>query len=100
VLRRQRDRIAAEMRTTPAGLDGRAAVLTSAEIKLLPMLATHMSFREIGLRFFLSRNTVKTQAISVYRKLGASSRSEAVARACRLGLIEPGVDSEALILTG
>ena len=53
------------------------------------MLATHLSFREIGLRFYLSRNTVKTQAISVYRKLGASNRSEAVERAHTLGLIEP-----------
>ena len=64
------------------------------------MLATHLSFREIGARFFLSRNTVKTQAISVYRKLGASSRSEAVARAHGLGLIEAGADSDALIQTG
>jgi LuxR family maltose regulon positive regulatory protein len=64
------------------------------------MLATHLSFREIGARFFLSRNTVKTQAISVYRKLGASSRSEAVAQATSLGLIEPSGDTEVLIHTG
>ena len=57
------------------------------------MLATHLSFREIGLRFFLSRNTVKTQAISVYRKLGASNRSEAVERAhtSRADRARPGV---------
>ena len=36
----------------------------------------------------LSPNTVKTQAISIYRKLGASSRSDAVARARELGLLE------------
>ncbi|MGZ4354829.1 MAG: hypothetical protein ACXVZ4_14940, partial [Gaiellaceae bacterium] len=49
--------------------DGRwASSLTTAELRLLPLLATHLSFREIGDRLFVSRNTVKTQAISVYRK--------------------------------
>ena len=57
-------------------------------------------FREIGARFFLSRNTVKTQAISVYRKLGASSRSEAVVRAYSLGLIDQSADAGALIRIG
>ena len=54
------------------------------------MLSTHMSFREIGDRLFVSRNTIKTQAISVYRKLGVSTRSAAVERAQHLGLIETG----------
>jgi LuxR family transcriptional regulator, maltose regulon positive regulatory protein len=60
--------------------------LTPAELRLLPLLATHLSFREIAQQLFVSRNTIKTQAISVYRKLGVSSRSEAVAEAQRLGL--------------
>ena len=55
--------------------------LTSAELRLLPMLATQYSFREIAERLFVSRHTVKTQAISIYRKLGVSGRSEAVAAA-------------------
>ena len=62
--------------------------LTPAELRLLPLLATHLSFREIGDRLFVSRNTIKTQAISVYRKLGVSSRSAAIARAHELGLVE------------
>jgi LuxR family maltose regulon positive regulatory protein len=99
VLADERDRLAAELRATPAS-GTRPAGLTQAELRLLPLLATHLSFREIGLRFYLSRNTVKTQAISVYRKLGASSRSEAVERAIRLGLVEPDVDAESLIPTG
>ncbi|HST17451.1 MAG TPA: LuxR C-terminal-related transcriptional regulator [Gaiellaceae bacterium] len=61
--------------------------LTGAELRLLPLLATHLSFREIGAQFFVSRNTVKTQAISVYRKLGVSSRSAAIERATQLGLL-------------
>ena len=68
-----------------AGLRGWPGSLTDAELRLLPLLATHMSFREIGTRLYISRNTVKTQAISIYRKLGASSRSEAIRRA--IGLI-------------
>jgi LuxR family maltose regulon positive regulatory protein len=69
--------------------DGRwASSLTSAELRLLPLLATHLSFREIGDRLFVSRNTVKTQAISVYRKFGVSSRSEAIERAAELGLVD------------
>jgi LuxR family maltose regulon positive regulatory protein len=67
---------------------GWASTLTAAEIRLLPLLTTHLSFREIAERLFVSRNTVKTQAISVYRKLGASSRSEAIERAAELGLVD------------
>jgi LuxR family maltose regulon positive regulatory protein len=46
-----------------------------------------LSFEEIGERLHLSRNTIKTQAASVYRKLGVSTRSEAVEHAGRLGLV-------------
>ena len=62
--------------------------LTSAELRVLPMLATHLSFPEIGAGLFLSPHTVKSQAISIYRKLGASSRSQAVTRSRELGLLE------------
>ncbi len=67
---------------------GWASTLTAAELRLLPLLTTHLSFREIADRLFVSRNTVKTQAISVYRKLDASSRSEAIDRAVELGLVD------------
>ena len=70
--------------------------LTRAELRLLPLLSTHLSFREIGERLFVSRNTIKTQAISVYRKLGVSSRSDAIARAAELGLVDAGTGSAAL----
>jgi LuxR family transcriptional regulator, maltose regulon positive regulatory protein len=63
--------------------------LTAAELRVLPLMATHLSFREIAAELFVSRNTVRSQAMSVYRKLGASSRSQAVARARALGLLEP-----------
>jgi LuxR family transcriptional regulator, maltose regulon positive regulatory protein len=66
----------------------RASSLTPAELRLLPLLATHLSFREIGERLYISRNTVKTQAIAVYRKFGVTSRSSAISRAVALGLID------------
>ena len=47
------------------------STLTTAELRLLTFLPTHLSFREIGARLFVSPNTVKTQAISIYRKLDA-----------------------------
>ena len=65
-----------------------ASSLTPAERRLLPLLATHLSFREIGANLYISRNTVKTQAIAVYRKFGVTSRSAAIARAIDLGLID------------
>lgn len=63
------------------------SALTKAELRLLPLLATHLTFPEIGERLFISRHTVKTQAMAIYRKLGSSSRSEAVARAQETGLL-------------
>lgn len=63
-----------------------ASSLTAAELRLLPLLATHLSYQEIGERLFVSKNTVKTQAYSAYRKLRVSSRSEAVVRTRELGL--------------
>jgi DNA-binding CsgD family transcriptional regulator len=62
--------------------------MTGAELRLLPYLATHLSFPEIATRLFISRNTVKTEAVSIYRKLGASSRSQAIERAVEVGLLE------------
>jgi LuxR family maltose regulon positive regulatory protein len=63
-----------------------ASSLTAAELRLLPLLATHLSFREIAERFLVSFHTIKSQAYSIYQKLGVSSRSQAVARAHELGL--------------
>jgi LuxR family maltose regulon positive regulatory protein len=80
--------IRARLSTVAEQSSGWASTLTAAELRLLPLLTTHLSFREIAERLFVSRNTVKTQAISVYRKLDASSRSEAIERAIELGLVD------------
>jgi LuxR family transcriptional regulator, maltose regulon positive regulatory protein len=58
----------------------------SSELRVLPLLATHLSFPEIGAALFLSPSTVKSQAMSLCRKLGANSRRQAVARSRELAL--------------
>jgi LuxR family maltose regulon positive regulatory protein len=82
----QADQLRAQLGNLHADLDG-ASPLTTAELRLLPLLPTHQSFREIGQRLHLSPHTVKSQALSVYRKLGVSSRSQAIQRARTLGLL-------------
>jgi LuxR family maltose regulon positive regulatory protein len=61
--------------------------LTIAERRLLPLLPTHNSFREIGEHLHLSQHTVKSQALSIYRKLGVSTRGQAIQRARTVGLL-------------
>ena len=63
------------------------ALLTTAELRVLRFLPTHYSFQEIAQRLHVSSNTVKTHVHAVYRKLDASSRSEAVAHARSAGLL-------------
>jgi LuxR family maltose regulon positive regulatory protein len=65
------------------------SALTGAELRLLPLLTTHLTFRQIAEQLYVSRNTIKTQSISVYRKLGVSSRTEAIDRAVEIGLLKP-----------
>ena len=61
--------------------------LTPAELRLLPYLQTHLTIGEIAGRVFVSRNTVSTQVGSIYRKLGVSSRNDAVEQATAIGLL-------------
>ena len=64
-----------------------AAPLTAAELRLLPYLQTHLTIGEIGERLFVSRNTVSSEVASIYRKLGVSSRNDAVEQATGIGLL-------------
>ena len=81
----------AEARTAiggPVAADG--AQLTPAELRVLQFLPRHLSFPQIATSTQVSPNTVKTHAASIYRKLGCSSRDEAVGRARELGLLDAG----------
>jgi LuxR family maltose regulon positive regulatory protein len=61
--------------------------LTTAELRVLQLLPTHLSVAEIADRLYVSRNTVKSQTIAIYRKLGTSSRGGAVELAVAAGLL-------------
>jgi LuxR family maltose regulon positive regulatory protein len=65
-----------------------ASTLTAAELRLLPLLATHLSLAEIADELAISHNTVKSQTASLYRKLMATSREQAVARSRELSLLD------------
>jgi len=69
-VRAESSRVIAEL---PNGM-----VLTDAERRVLRLLATHQTMQELADQLFVSRNTVKTHALSLYRKLGVSTRSDAV----------------------
>ena len=60
--------------------------LTPAELRVLKLLPTS-TYRQIAATLFVSCSTVKTHLRSVYHKLGAATRSEAIARAVGLGLL-------------
>ncbi len=64
------------------------ASLTTAELRVLELLPTHLTVAEIADRLYVSRNTVKSQTIAIYRKLGTSSRGGAVERAVAAGLLD------------
>jgi LuxR family maltose regulon positive regulatory protein len=65
-----------------------ASALTAAELRLLPLIPTHLTVAEIAAELYLSPHTIKSQLTSIYRKLDASTRNQAVTRARELGLLE------------
>jgi LuxR family maltose regulon positive regulatory protein len=60
---------------------------SEAELTVLRLLDSDLSAREIAGELFLSANTVRTHTRAIYRKLGVSSRADAVARAGEAGLL-------------
>jgi LuxR family maltose regulon positive regulatory protein len=64
-----------------------ASPLSPAELRLLPYLQTHLTVREIAERLYVSRNTISSEVSSIYRKLGVSSRNDAVQHATSIGLL-------------
>jgi LuxR family transcriptional regulator, maltose regulon positive regulatory protein len=61
---------------------------STAELTVLRLLATDLTAREIADQLYLSANTVRSHTRALYRKLGVSTRADAVARAVTLGLLE------------
>lgn len=62
--------------------------LTGRDIELLTLVANGLSNAEIGEKTFLAASSVKTYLKFLYKKLGISSRTQAVLRAVELGLVD------------
>jgi len=73
---------------------------THRERTIVELLPTHLNYGQIGEELYVSVNTVKSNVKSIYRKLGVTTRFDAVAAARELGLLnghESGVtESERL----
>ena len=61
---------------------------SEAELAVLRLMATDLSTREIGEHLFLSPNTIRSHRRALYHKLGVHSRTDAIARATDLGLLQ------------
>ena len=79
--------LAAQIASLSIGPAG-ASSLSAAELRVLALLPYYLSFKEIGERLGVQASTVKTQALSIYGKLGATARSEAVELAIEAGLLD------------
>jgi LuxR family maltose regulon positive regulatory protein len=75
-------RLAPPHRAAPRG-----SALTEREVVVLRLLRGTMSLREIGQELYVSPNTVKSHAQAIYRKLGVSTRHDAVARGHESGVL-------------
>ena len=84
----QADELSALVESSATILAGGTS-LTAAELRLVPFLATHLTLQEIASRLYISRSTAKTEVLSVYHKLGTTSRSEAVDKLREIGLLRP-----------
>jgi DNA-binding NarL/FixJ family response regulator len=67
----------------------RRLAITEREAELLRLLPSSMTLTHIAARLYVSRKTIQNNASTLYRKLGAGGRAEAVARAIELGLLAP-----------
>jgi LuxR family transcriptional regulator, maltose regulon positive regulatory protein len=85
ILPTQVEELWSKLDTSRGGITG-VSSLTTAELRLLPLLPTYLTFAEIGERLCISQHTVKSHATSMYRKLGVSSRGQAIQRLQELGL--------------
>ena len=80
------DRLEQRLAARPRGVPT-VDPLTDREVGVLRMLRGTLSIREIGETLNLSQNTVKTHTSSIYRKLGVSSRHDAIRRGIDMDIL-------------
>jgi LuxR family maltose regulon positive regulatory protein len=73
----------------PSASEPSLPAFTPAELRLLSLLPTELSFPQMGRLLCLSPDGVTTQADKIYRKLGVGSRREAIQAARSLHLLGP-----------
>lgn len=88
-------RVAAFLRDAPLGQEGWD--LTTAELRVLAFLPSHLSTKDIAARLFVSPHTVKSQMMSIYSKVGASNRRQAIEAAIEAGLLDASVLHEPVV---
>lgn len=71
---------------TPPAARNAAGLLTARELVVLANLSEGVTLEEIARKLWVTRNTVKSQVRSLYRKIGVSTRGEAVTWAQQAGL--------------
>jgi DNA-binding NarL/FixJ family response regulator len=71
----------------PVPADGPAETLTARESEVLTLLSEGLPNKQIALRLQISEHTVKFHIASIFAKLGAASRTEAVSIGARQGII-------------
>jgi LuxR family maltose regulon positive regulatory protein len=68
-------------------VEAETVLVTAQQMRVLRGLESGLTLRQIGAQQHLSVNTMKTHARGLYRRLGVSTRDEAIARAYELGLL-------------
>ena len=84
LLERQERKLRKTRPSRTGSMDGQ---LTERELEVLRLLHTELSVSELGKLLYVSPSTIKSHVKSVYRKLGVSSREEAVEQAYARKLI-------------
>jgi LuxR family transcriptional regulator, maltose regulon positive regulatory protein len=81
------NRLEQRITTRPPRVISLSDPLTEREVAVLRLLGGPLSLREIGQEMHLSRNTIKTHAQAIYRKLGVSTRHAAVGKGREIGVL-------------
>ncbi|HEV2758997.1 MAG TPA: response regulator transcription factor [Acidimicrobiales bacterium] len=77
-------------KTAPRGANGEAPVISAREEEVLQLVADGLSLPEVAAALYISVKTVKNHLASIYTKLDARDRTQAVLRAVRMGIIRLG----------